>query len=214
MQERNGIIFKKEVMNNMFDELVGEKIRIVPMERHHIQGLYEIGNDKMIWSHLPKTIETLNDMNTFVEEALENKENGKEFPFVVLHHDNDRIIGSTRFLDISNLNKSLEIGWTWYVPSVWGTHINIECKYLLLKYCFETLKLIRVQFKTDERNVRSQKAIEKIGGVKEGVLRNHMIRKDGTFRNSVFYSVIESDWESVKNKLENKLKNSQKTDAT
>ncbi|TXC79018.1 GNAT family N-acetyltransferase [Metabacillus litoralis] len=194
----------------MFDELVGEKIRIVPMDKDHIQGLYEIGNDKIIWSHLPKAIYTLNDMKSFVEEALCKKETGMEFPFVVLLRDNDKIIGSTRFLDISTQNKSLEIGWTWYTPSVWGTHINTECKYLLLKYCFESLKLIRVQFKTDERNVRSQKAIEKIGGVKEGVLRNHMIRKDGTFRNSVFYSVIESDWVSVKNKLANILEIPQK----
>ena len=80
---------------------------------------------------------------------------------------------------------------------MWGTHANTECKYLLLNYCFQTLKLHRVQFKTDEHNIRSQKAIEKIGGVKEGVLRNHMIRKDGSLRNSVFYSVIEKDWVQV-----------------
>lgn len=156
--------------------------------------------------HLPKAIHTLNDMKSFVEEALYKKETGLEDPFVVLLRDNDNIVGSTRFLEISNSNKSLEIGWTWYAPSVWGTHINTECKYLLLKYCFETLKLIRVQFKTDERNVRSQNAIKKIGGVKEGILRNHMIRKDGTFRNSVFYSIIESDWVSVKHKLEDLLR--------
>ncbi len=191
--------------NIMFDELEGEKVRIVPMEKNHIQGLTEIGIDKIIWSHLPKAIYTYNEMKSFVEEALYKKETGIEFPIVVLRCDNDKIIGTTRFLDISNPNKSLEIGWTWYSPSVWGTHINTECKYLLLKYCFETLKLIRVQFKTDERNVRSQKAIEKIGGKKEGILRNHMIRKDGTFRNSVFYSVIESDWVSVKKNLENIL---------
>lgn len=191
----------------MFDELVGEKVRIVPMERHHIQGLYEAGNSKSIWYHLPKTIYTVDDMKSLVEEALYKKETGNELPFVVLESNNN-IIGSTRFLDISNTNKSLEIGWTWYNPSVWGTHINTECKYLLLKYCFETLKFIRVQIKTDNLNVRSQKAIEKIGGVKEGILRNHMIRKDGTYRNSVVYSVIESDWVSVKNKLENIMKSS------
>ena len=195
----------------MFDELVGEKVRIVPLEKSHIQGLYEIGNNGMIWSHLPKTIYTLQDMRSFVEEALTKKDSGIELPFVVLLRDNNKIIGSTRFLDISNLNRSLEIGWTWYSPAVWGTHINTECKYLLLKYCFETLNFIRVQFKTDERNVRSQKAIEKIGGVKEGILRNHMIRKDGTFRNSVFYSVIESDWAFVKSKLENILLNCRET---
>ncbi len=191
----------------MFDELVGEKVRIVPMEKNHVRGLYEIGNDQKIWNHLPKAIFTPNDMQDFVEEALCQKEAGTEFPFIVLRRENDKIIGTTRLFDISIQNKSLEIGWTWYTPAVWGTHINTECKYLLLKYCFETLKLIRVQFKTDERNIRSQKAIEKIGGVKEGVLRNHMIRKDGTFRNSVFYSVIESDWISVKNKLTNMLEN-------
>jgi RimJ/RimL family protein N-acetyltransferase len=196
----------------MFDQLVGEKVRIVPMERHHIQGLYEIAKEEVIWNHLPEIIQTIDDMKSFVEDALERREYGKDFPLVVLSRDNDRIIGSTRFLDISSVNKSLEIGWTWYTPSVWGTHTNTECKYLLLNYCFETLKLIRVQFKTDEQNVRSQKAIEKIGGVKEGILRNHMIRKDGSFRNSVYYSVIESDWKSIKNKLDNILRDSQKTD--
>nr|WP_275896245.1 GNAT family protein [Paraliobacillus sediminis] len=191
----------------MFDELVGEKVRIVPMEKHHIQGLYGIGNDPMIWGHLPITIQTENDMKFFVEDALENKNSGREFPFVVILCNSNKIVGSTRFLNISHPNKSLEIGWTWYSPTVWGTHVNIECKYLLLKFCFETLKLIRVQFKTDERNIRSQKAIEKIGGVKEGILRNHMIREDKTYRNSVFYSVIENDWELVKKKLEGILGN-------
>lgn len=190
----------------MFDELKGERVRIVPMERHHIQGLYEASKDERIWHHLPKKIHTLDDMKSLVEEALERKKEGKDFPFVILLFPHDQIVGSTRFLDISE--QSLEIGWTWYTPSVWGTHVNTECKYLLLTYCFETLKLIRVQLKTDERNGRSQKAIEKIGGVKEGVLRNHMIRTDGTYRNSVLYSIIESDWEFVKNKLETKLKNS------
>lgn len=92
-------------------------------------------------------------------------------------------------------NKGLNdrIGWSSLSQSVWGTQINAECKYLLLKNCFETLRMIRVQFKTDEQNIRSQKAIVRIGGVKEGILRNNMIRKVGTYRNSVFYSIIESD---------------------
>ncbi|OAS85364.1 MULTISPECIES: GNAT family N-acetyltransferase [Metabacillus] len=198
-------------MNVSIEELTGEYVRIVPMERSHIQGLYEIGNDKTIWTHLPKTIQTLNDMESFVEEALDKKEVGIEFPFVILLRENNKIIGTTRFLEISNINKSLEIGWTWLTPSVWGTTINTECKYLLLNYCFETLKTIRVQFKTDEQNIRSQRAIERIGGVKEGVLRNHMIKKDGTFRNSVFYSVIESEWTSIKHKLDITLHSSKKS---
>lgn len=189
----------------MFDELVGNNVRIIPMEIHHTEELYTVVHDSMIWTHLPMTITSINDMELLVERALENKKSGTEFPFVVINRKNNQMIGSTRFLNISIPSKNLEIGWTWYTPTVWGTHLNTECKYLLLQYCFETLNLIRVQFKTDNLNVRSQKAIEKIGGVREGVLRNHMIREDGTFRHSVFYSIIESEWMSVKEKLETLL---------
>lgn len=193
----------------MFDQLIGEKVKIVPMEKKHVQGLYEIAVEQDVWNHLPKNVQTINDMQSFVEKALEGKESKKEFPFVVLSH-NEQIIGSTRFLNISNTNKSLEIGWTWYSPSVWGTNTNTECKYLLLKHCFETMNLIRIQFKTDEQNIRSQKAIEKLGAVKEGILRNHMVRANGTYRNSVYYSIIDSEWRAVKTRLEDILEYSHK----
>lgn len=188
-------------MNIKLEILEGDHVQIIPMRKNHIQGLYEIGCDSNIWTHLPNKISTFDDMKTFVESALYNKENGSEFPFVIIQKRTNKIIGSTRFLDISPLNKTLEIGWTWLNPSVWGTQINKECKYLLLRYCFETLGVIRVQFKTDEKNIRSQRAIEGIGGIKEGILRNHMIRKGGTYRNSVFYSIIDSEWEAVKRKF-------------
>ncbi|MFB9761369.1 GNAT family N-acetyltransferase [Ectobacillus funiculus] len=188
-------------MEILFDELIGDLVRIVPMERYHVQNLYESGKERDIWTHLPRGMNTLADMQAFVEEALERKRLGEEFPFVILLRENNKVLGTTRFLGISWPNKSVEIGWTWLNPSVWGTNINTECKYLLLEYCFETLEIIRVQFKTDERNLRSQKAIERIGGVKEGILRNHMIRQDGSYRNSVFYSIIEQDWVITKQKL-------------
>ncbi|MDM5300930.1 GNAT family N-acetyltransferase [Bacillus subtilis] len=197
-------------MNVTLRELTGELIRVVPMDKSHIQGLYEAANDETIWAHLPKTITTLHDMEDFIEEALQMKASGAEFPFVMIHRETGKIVGTTRFLYMSSASRSLEIGWTWLNPSVWGTSVNTECKYLLLQYCFEQLKTIRVQFKTDERNVRSQKAIERLGAVKEGILRNQMIRKDGTFRNSVFYSIIDSDWPSVKQHLEQRLKLTEK----
>ncbi|CAI6241227.1 GNAT family N-acetyltransferase [Bacillus subtilis] len=192
-------------MNVTLRELTGELIRVVPMDKSHIQGLYEAAKDENIWAHLPKTITTLHDMEAFVEEALQTKECGTEFPFVIIHRESGKIVGTTRFLYMSSASRSLEIGWTWFHPSVWGTSVNSECKYLLLQYCFERLNTIRVQFKTDERNIRSQKAIERLGAVKEGILRNQMIRKDGTFRNSVFYSLIDRDWPSVKLHLERRL---------
>ncbi|MHA4961683.1 GNAT family N-acetyltransferase [Bacillus subtilis] len=192
-------------MNVTLRELTGELIRVVPMDKSHIQGLYEAAKDENIWAHLPKTITTLHDMEAFVEEALQTKECGTEFPFVIIHRESGKIVGTTRFLYMSSASRSLEIGWTWFHPSVWGTSVNSECKYLLLQYCFERLNTIRVQFKTDERNIRSQKAIERLGAVKEGILRNQMIRKDGTFRNSLFYSLIDRDWPSVKLHLERRL---------
>ncbi|AEP89931.1 acetyltransferase, gnat family [Bacillus subtilis subsp. subtilis str. RO-NN-1] len=197
-------------MNVTLQELTGELIRVVPMDKSHIQGLYESANDENIWTHLPKTITTLRGMEAFVEEALQTKETGTEFPFVIIHRKTGKMVGTTRFLYMSSASRSLEIGWTWFHPSVWGTSVNTECKYLLLQYCFEQLKTIRVQFKTDERNIRSQKAIERLGAVKEGILRNQMIRKDGTFRNSVFYSIIDSEWPSVKQHLEQRLQLSEK----
>ncbi|WP_338749055.1 GNAT family protein [Bacillus sp. FJAT-52991] len=192
-------------MDISVDQLNGKNIQIVPMSLEHIQGLYAIGTEEAIWEHLPETIQTKKDMKSFVEEALAKKRNGSEFPFIILLRENNKVIGTTRFLSLCDDHRNLEIGWTWFAPAVWGTHVNIECKYLLLRYCFEVLNLIRVQFKTDERNIRSQKAIERIGGVKEGILRNHMIRKDGTFRDSIFYSIISSEWPSVKKKLEARL---------
>ncbi|MEC1430346.1 GNAT family N-acetyltransferase [Bacillus subtilis] len=197
-------------MNVTLHELTGELIRVVPIDKSHIQGLYEAANDENIWTHLPKTITTLRGMEAFVEEALQTKETGTEFPFVIIHRKAGKMVGTTRFLYMSSASRSLEIGWTWFHPSVWGTSVNTECKYLLLQYCFEQLKTIRVQFKTDERNIRSQKAIERLGAVKEGILRNQMIRKDGTFRNSVFYSIIDSEWPSVKQHLERRLQLSEK----
>lgn len=188
-------------------ELKGDQVCIVPMDRKHLEGLCKIGQNQSIWEHLPETITTKNCMETFINNALMQKEKGIEFPFVIISLKTDEVIGTTRFMNISKNNKGLEIGWTWLTPEVWGTSVNIECKYLLLKYCFENMNLRRVQFKTDERNIRSQKAIEKIGGTREGTLRNHMIRKDGSFRNSVFYSIIDSEWPSVRKKLELLLNN-------
>ncbi|WP_226665209.1 GNAT family N-acetyltransferase [Metabacillus litoralis] len=189
-------------MSIEFEELTGIFVKIVPMETSHLKTLFEISRDKSIWSHLPKSIDTYQDMEDFVEEALHRKEDGSQLPLVVINRETSKVIGSTRFLDISHSNKNLEIGWTWLTPSVWGTEVNLECKYLLLTHCFETLKFIRVQFKTDEHNIRSQKAIERIGGVKEGVLRNHMLRKNGTYRNSVYYSIIDTEWKQRKRNLE------------
>ncbi len=186
--------------------LTGECVEIRPMEIYHVQELFDAGNNPDIWSYMPMRVQSIEDMKHLVNGALQTREQGTEFPFVIIDRDSGKIVGSTRFLNISIPNSNLEIGWTWLSPTVWRTRINTECKYLLLKHCFETLGTIRVQLKTDSRNVRSQQAIERMGGIKEGVLRNHTIMPDGYLRDSVFYSVIDQEWALVKEKLESMLR--------
>jgi RimJ/RimL family protein N-acetyltransferase len=124
---------------------------------------------------------------------------------VAIHLESGRVAGATRYLNIVPQDRGLEIGGTWYGPEFQRTVVNTECKYLLLSHAFERLGCIRVQLKTDLRNERSQRAIERIGAVKEGVLRNHMILPDGRIRHSVFYSILDTEWPEVKNRLEGML---------
>lgn len=183
-------------------ELIGKKVKLLPLELNHVKSLYEAAKPQEIWTHLPVKIQNRNDVQKLAENALTAKKNGQEFPFVVMDLNTDSIVGSTRFLDISFPNKSLEIGWTWYSPSVWRTGVNTECKYLLLKYCFEELKFNRVQLKTDRRNERSKAAISRLGAVQEGIIRKQMILPDGYVRDSVIFSIIKEEWPSVKQRLE------------
>lgn len=185
--------------------LVGTDIRLEPLKMAHVQALFEAARHPEIWTYMNTQMNNVEDMAAWVEDALTNQAKGIDLPFVVFNKKTEEILGSTRFLDISIQNKGLEIGSTWYTPRVWRTSVNTEAKYLLLKHCFETLKTIRVQFKTHHLNVASQNAIERIGGVKEGVLRNHRIQKDGTLRHSVYFSILDSEWETVKERFETTL---------
>ena len=183
--------------------LIGTHVRIEPMTEAHIPALTEIGVGQDFWHFmLYGDMKTEADMRNWVLDILSRKQ---DIPFVVVHLASGRVAGATRYLNIMPNDRGLEIGGTWYGPEFQRTAVNTECKYLLLKYAFESLGAIRVQLKTDSRNLRSQKAIERIGGVKEGVLRNHMILPDGTIRHSVFYSILDSEWEGVKKRLEEYL---------
>ena len=183
--------------------LTGKHVRIEPMTEAHIPALAEIGVGQDFWHFmLYGDMKTEADMRNWVLDILSRKQ---DIPFVVVHLASGRVAGATRYLNIMPNDCGLEIGGTWYGSEFQRTAVNTECKYILLKYAFESLGAIRVQLKTDSRNVRSQKAIERIGGVKEGVLRNHMILPDGTIRHSVFYSILDSEWEGVKKRLEGML---------
>ncbi len=183
--------------------LQGTYVRLEPMTEAHVVGLAEIGVGQSFWDFmLYGNMNSVGDMRNWVMDILSRAEKGTDLPFVVIHLASGQVAGATRYLNIVPKDRGLEIGGTWYGLEFQRTPVNTECKYLLLRHAFETLGCIRVQLKTDLRNERSQKAIERLGAVKEGVLRNHMILPDGRYRHSVFYSIIDAEWPEVKKRLE------------
>lgn len=186
--------------------LEGRFVRLEPMKEEHIPALAEIGVGQDFWDFMVYgDMNNEEDMRGWVNSILGRVKNGTDQPFVVTHLESGRIAGATRYLNIMPNDRGLEIGGTWYGLDFQRTAVNTECKYLLLRHAFETLGCIRVQLKTDSRNERSQKAIERIGAKKEGVLRNHMILPDRHIRHSVYYSIIDSEWPEVKMVLEGML---------
>jgi RimJ/RimL family protein N-acetyltransferase len=176
------------------------------MTEEHIPGLSEIGVGQAFWDYmLYGNMTTEADMANWVRDILGRAARETDMPFVAIHLESGRVAGATRYLNIMPNDKGLEVGGTWYGLDFQRTAVNTECKYLLLTHAFETLGCIRVQIKTDSLNVRSQKAIERLGAVKEGVLRNHMILPNGRIRHSVFYSILDLEWAYVKKKLEGML---------
>jgi len=186
--------------------LQGKHVRLEPMTEAHAAGLAEIGIGQPFWDFMVYgKMETEDDMRGWVRQILSRAENGTDIPFIVVHLASGRIAGATRYLNIMSNDHGLEVGGTWYGTEFQRTAVNTECKHLLLTHAFETLKCIRVQIKTDSLNERSQKAIERIGAMKEGVLRNHMILLDGRIRHSVYYSILDNEWRDVEKQLENML---------
>ena len=186
--------------------LTGRVVRLEPLRIEHAAELYEAGRDPGIWTYLsvkPPTSQA--EMEQLVLGALREQEAGECLPFATIDLASGRAVGQTRYLSIMPQDRGLEIGWTWLAPSVQRTGVNTECKYLLLRHAFEALGAIRVQLKTHHLNLKSQRAIERLGAVKEGVLRNHKIMLDGSYRHSVYYSIIESEWPQVKAGLEAKM---------
>ncbi|MBE2227384.1 MAG: GNAT family N-acetyltransferase [Ignavibacteria bacterium] len=190
----------------MPEVLERSSVKLIPLSMAHAEELWESARDEDLWEHYTfRKMESFEKFKKFLEGSLAEAESGKGFTFTIIDKDTGKMRGGTSFLDIQPASRSLEIGRTWLAKDLHGTGFNAECKLLLLTYCFEELKLIRVFFKTDSNNLRSQKAMGKIGAKYEGTLRNHMIREDGTFRHSAYYSIIVSEWEEVKLKLSEQL---------
>jgi RimJ/RimL family protein N-acetyltransferase len=186
--------------------LTGRFVRLEPLTEEHAEGLAAVGLDDTIWQYMPYGLmRNKKDIRGWVTTILDRAAEGTDLPFAVIHLASGRVAGSTRFMEIRPEHHGLEIGGTWYGAEFRRTQVNTECKYLLLRQAFEVLNCIRVQLKTDSRNDRSQRAIERIGAVREGMLRNHMILPDGHVRHSIYYSITDSEWPQVKSRLEQML---------
>ncbi len=184
--------------------LEGRKIVLTPMREEHFDGLIKAGRSNEIWTWFYFDGSDKDAMRSHLNEAIQLRATGEQYPFTIIDKKTDTIIGSTRFLQINEEHRNLEVGVTWYQPEYWGKGYNEECKLLQLTYCFEILKTVRVLIAAWDKNVRSRKAIERIGAKFEGTLRNLLIRK-GEVRNVAYYSIIPEEWPTVKQILEQLL---------
>ncbi|MCS6872356.1 MAG: GNAT family protein [Anaerolineae bacterium] len=182
--------------------LTGAHVQLIPMQPDHADALWQAAQDESIWQWTLSRISSRADTDRYIAYALEQQALGNQLPFVTVSRATSEIVGSTRFDEITPEHRRVEIGWTWLNPRWQRTAINTEAKYLMLRHAFEVWQCVRVQLKTDALNVRSQRAIERLGAVREGVLRSHYIMPDGRRRDSVYYSFLDTEWQTVKAHIE------------
>ncbi|MBV9773232.1 MAG: GNAT family N-acetyltransferase [Gemmatimonadetes bacterium] len=185
--------------------LAGRHVRLEPLSLAHVDALCEVGLDPELWRWTLTLIRTPEEMRDFVETALREQAAGVSLPFATVDAATGRVIGSTRFGNVSREHRRVEIGWTWVARPWQRTPANTEAKYLMLRHAFETLGCVRVELKTDALNARSRAAILRIGAREEGILRRHMISQGGRMRDTVYFSVLDDEWPGVRAALEAKL---------
>ncbi len=185
--------------------LEGRHVRLEPLSLAHTAALCEVGLDQELWRWTTTQVREPEEMRAYVETALREQAAGTALPFATIEKSAGRAVGSTRFGNIDRTHRRVEIGWTWIGRPWQRTAVNTEAKYLMLRHAFETWGCIRVELKTDSLNATSRAAILRIGAKEEGTLRNHMLAHTGRRRHTVYFSIIESEWPSVKANLEAKL---------
>lgn len=175
--------------------LEGRRVRLIPMTRDYAEALFRAADFPEIWEHTGTfPIDSLDAMKRYVDTALAEQVAGRAIPFVTTDPATGEVIGSTRFANISVADRRVEIGWTWMCPDRQRTGVNGEAKSMMLRLAFDEWGALRVEIKTDVRNIRSRAAIERIGGTYEGIFRQHMIVREGRVRDTVYYSITDTDW--------------------
>lgn len=190
--------------DNFFEQehvLQNKRARLEPLVEKHFSLLLPIALQSQIWEFTSAKVKNEADFKRYFDSALAEKKAGNSYPFAIFDKLNNEYAGCTRFGNISFANKRVEIGWTWYQPALQRSGINKASKFLLLHFGFETLGLNRIELKTSLLNVRSQGAMLKIGAVKEGLLRSHMISEDGQVRDTMYFSFIATEWPAIKENI-------------
>ena len=185
----------------MFDQAVTLKmneIRLEPLDFSHEAGLQAACQDGELWKLRVTSAPHFSDVKEYIELALQQKEKAERFAFAVIDDVNNKILGTTSYHDILPNVKRLEVGYTWYAKRAQRTHVNTTCKFLMLQHAFESLDANVVGLRTDCLNFNSQRAIERLGAKKDGVIRGHVLRKDGTIRDTVMYSILQSEWINIR----------------
>tara|TARA_R110000868_G_scaffold8205_3_gene42540 strand:+ start:132317 stop:132907 length:591 start_codon:yes stop_codon:yes gene_type:complete len=185
--------------------LKGVHCTLMPLAQEHSDNLIEAGNDGKLWSLIYTSVAKPENMMADIEKRLAKQEQGNMLPFTVMDNASGKAIGMTSFYNIDEKNHRLDLGYTWYAKSYWGTPVNTECKFLLLEHAFETLDCICVTFKVDYLNKRSQRAVEKLGAKRDGLIRNFLRYPDGSTRDVVIYSILPHEWPRIKSLLNSRL---------
>ena len=187
--------------------LEGSIVRLEPIRRDHAEDFWDISKDALddIFQWIPYRMKTREDFQRLVEKAFDEQNRGESVVFATVERGSVRVIGSTRYMNIDRVNRRVEIGSTWIAPAWQRTAVNTEAKYLMLRHAFEVWKCFRVELKTDALNLKSRNAILRIGAKEEGTLRRHVITWTGRVRDSVYFSILDSEWPEVKAKLEGRL---------
>lgn len=185
--------------------LNGRLVTLQPLSPQHLSGLQEAASDGELWNLFFTSVPKPDHMQNWIDTAITLQKKNEALTFVVLENFSGKIVGTTRYCNIDAASRRLEIGYTWYAKRAQRTGINTECKLLLLRHAFDELKCIAVEFRTDWLNQPSQRAIERLGAKRDGVLRNHKIMPDGRIRDSVVYSILDTEWNGIEQNLIYKL---------
>jgi len=187
--------------------LEGSVVRLEPIRREHADVFWDVANNDLenIFRWIPYSMKTAEDFQRLIDKAFDEQQRGESVVFATVERSSGRAIGSTRFMNIDRTNRRVEIGSTWIAPAWQRTAINTEAKYLMLRHAFEVWGCFRVELKTDGLNQRSRNAILRIGAKEEGTLRRHVITWTGRVRDSVYFSILDSEWPEVKSNLLKKL---------